>query len=105
MNVIVIRRSDGQYFLGCGYEGPGKLTGYWTDEIRRARVFMNPTQAYTVMRRHGGYRGAAELGSDGRPARWRGFIVYRYRGWAIVDDDPRNFDPNDYEGNNGPIVV
>ena len=29
----VIRRSDGKFFQGCGYGGPGKPVPYWTDDV------------------------------------------------------------------------
>ena len=48
-------------------------------------------------------RGAA-LAEAGRAAEWLGFIVQGRGGWRIVTDAaPADFDPNDYEGNNGPL--
>lgn len=98
----VIRRSDGKYFQGCGYGGPGHPVPYWTDDMKMAQVYKTPTGAAGAMKRYGGYRGAVET-QDGRVVRWLGFLAYGHRGWRFIEESPREFDPNDYEGNNGPL--
>ena len=100
---IVIRRRDGQYFVGCGYGGPGNPVPYWDPDIRKAQVYKTPTGAQKAVKLTGGYRGAAELDGEGRAVRWLGFVAYARSGWRIVEDTPRDFEPNDYEGNNGPL--
>lgn len=100
---VVIRRTDGKYFQGVGYGGPGNPVPYWVEDIRQAQIYMSPTGAAGAMKRYGGYRGAA-LVEAGRPAEWLGYIVHGHGGWRIVPDvTPAEFDPNDYEGNNGPL--
>ena len=98
----VIRRSDGKYFQGCGYGGPGNPVPYWTEDVKMAQVYQTPTGAAGAAKRYGGHRGAVET-DRGSVVRWLGFIVYSRTGWRIVEDTPRDFDPNDYEGNNGPL--
>ena len=101
--VIVIRRADGRYFQGCGYGGPGHPVPYWVEDIRQAQIYLGPTRAAGAAKRYGGYRGAA-LAEAGRASEWLGFIVQGRGGQQIVTDvAPADFDPNDYEGNNGPL--
>ena len=67
-----------------------------------AQVYKTPAGAAGAVKRYGGYRGAVET-QDGRAVRWLGFLAYGQRGWRIIDDAPADFDPNDWEGNNGPL--
>ena len=87
--VVVIRRHDGKYFQGCGYGGPGNPVPYWSDRIFEEQV--------------GGYPGYAVADKFEIPMRWIGFLVWQRNMWKAVDAAPADFDPNDYEGNNGPI--
>ncbi len=100
--VFVIRRHDGEYFEGCGYGGPGHAVPYWTDEIRRAKQYTTEPGARNAARKYGGYIGIAETDTEGRPERWVGFTV---AGWPPLDVSPQDFDPHDYEGNNGPLTA
>lgn len=100
---IVIVRRDGQYFEGCGYGGPGHPVPYWDPDARNAQVYKTPSGAQKAAKKTGGYAAVVELDGDGRPVRFIGFLVYGRSGWRTVEDTPQNFDPNDYEGNNGPL--
>lgn len=104
MTVTVIRRNDGKYFQGCGYAGPGNPVPYWTDRIWEAQAYRTTEGARKTAQRIGGYIGAADT-TDNMPIpdRWLGFLVRSRDGWRTVDADPQDFDPNDYEGNNGPL--
>ena len=103
MRGIVIRRRDGKYYQGSGYGGPGHPVPYFTEDIRLAQVYKTLTGTQKAAKLCGGFRGAAELDEEGRAAQWLGFIDYGYGGWRIILEDPGDFDPNDYEGNNGPL--
>ena len=103
MRGIVIRRTDGKYFQGCGYGGPGNPVPYFTEDIHLAQVYKSPIGAQKAAKLYGGFRGAAELDEEGRAAQWLGFIIYGYGGWRIIQEKPEHFEPNDYEGNNGPL--
>lgn len=101
--VLVIRRQDGKYFQGCGYGGPGNPVPYWSEWIHDARVYRTEAGAVKAGKQYGGYAGRAVADAFEIPMRWEGFIVRQRGGWRTVDTAPRDFDPNDYEGNNGPI--
>ena len=101
---VVIRRSDGKFFQGCGYGGPGNPVPYWGSDIWKAKTYRTPAGAAAAMKRFGGSRGAAEADVEGRPVRWLGFLAYGRSGWRIIPDvRPKDFDPNDYEMNNGQL--
>ena len=99
--VYVVRRHDGKYFQGCGYGGPGHPVPYWTEEIRQANVYLSANGARNAAKRWGGFIGIAE--GNGEPERWIGFLVWQRGSWATVNEPPADFDPNDHEGNNGPL--
>ena len=103
--VFIVRREDGEYFQGCGYGGPGNPVPYWSDEIRTAKSYRTPEGARNAAKRFGGYIGIAEADSDGVPVRWIGFAVWQLGRYRPVDVNPKDFDPNDYEGNNAPLAV
>lgn len=97
----VIRRHDGKYFQGCGYGGPGNPVPYWTEDIREAQTYRSVPGARKAAQRWGGYVGLVEV--DAAVIRWLGFLVWQRQMWKALDVAPADFDPNDYEGNNGPI--
>ena len=99
----VIRRSDGQYFIGCGYGGPGHPVPYYMDDLKVAKAYKTAEGAAKAAKSYGGYVGVAELDEDGIAVRWIGFLVWQLGEWRTVSAAPRDFDPNDYEGNNGPL--
>lgn len=104
MTVYVIRRSDGKYFQGCGYGGPGHPVPYWTERIWEAQTYRTTEGARKAAQKWGGWIGAADTRDNMPiPDRWLGFLVFSPAGWRPVLVDPRDFDPNDYEGNNGPL--
>jgi hypothetical protein len=101
MTVYVIRRRDGQYFQGCGYGGPGHPVPYWTDRICYAQAYKTVEGCMKAAKKLGAYAGAAEASEESRiPVAWLGFLVPGRTGWRPVQDDPRSFDPKDYDGNN-----
>lgn len=97
----VIRRNDGKYLEGCGYGGPGNPVPYWTDDVRMAKRYKMPEGTREAVRKFGGHRGVVEI--DGKDVKWLGFMLYWRGCYRIITDPPRDFDPHDYEGNNGPI--
>ena len=101
--VVVIRRHDGKYFQGCGYGGPGNPVAYWSDRIWEAKVYKTEAGARKTAKQHGGYPGYAVADKFEIPERWIGFLVWWRDRWKTVNDAPAEFDPNDYDGNNGPI--
>lgn len=103
IRVYVVRRGDGKYFQGCGYGGPGHPVPYWTEDVRKALSYRTVVGAAKAAKQHGGYAGAAAADSEGAPKEWLGFLVRRLNDMRTVLADPRDFDPNDYEGNNGPL--
>lgn len=102
VRMIVIRRSDGKYLLGCAYSGPGNPVPYWTYDVKIAKRYVTPKGAKETAERFQGFRGVVEI--DDEDVKWLGFLVYGPFGWRIVEDDPEHFDPHDYEGNNAPII-
>ena len=106
MNVYVVRRHDGKYFAGCGYGGPGNPVPYWTERIWEAKVYKTTEGCLKAAKKLGAYAGMAETRDDldAFPTRWIGFLVPDRGGrWRTVDEDPRFFDFNDYDGNNRPL--
>ena len=101
--VVVIRRHDGKYFQGCRYGGPGNPVPYWSNRIREAKVYKTEAGAMKTAKQVGGYPGYAVADKFEIPMRWIGFLVWQLGEWWPVQENPREFDPNDYEGNNGPI--
>lgn len=97
----VIRRFNGKYFEGCGYGGPGNPVPYWTEDVGDALVYKTVKGARKTAGTWGGHVGKVEITADG--IRWAGFLVWQRGEWRTVDADPQEFDPNDYEGNNGPL--
>ena len=99
----VVRRADGTYFQGCGYGGIGSPVPYFGEELRRAKVYRTPKGALEAAKRFGGHAGAADVSERGEAVAWRGFLVWRRGRLEEIMVAPREFDPNDYEGNNGPL--
>ena len=99
--VYVIRRYNGKYFLGCGYGGPGQPVPYWGEDIAEAKPYRTVKGAKKAAGTWGGHVGKAEITLN--RIRWAGFLVWQLGEWRTVDADPRDFDPRDYEGNNGPL--
>ena len=101
--VVVIRRHDGKYFQGCGYGGPGNPVPYWSDRIWEAKVYKTEAGARKTAKQVGGYPGYAVADKFEIPKHWVGFLVWQRQMWKALDVAPADFDPNDYEGNNGPL--
>ena len=99
----VIRRRDGQWFMGCGYGGAGSPVPYWTERPEQAKAYGTLEEAAAAAKRFGGWAGKAAADETGRPAEWLGHLVRWRDGWILDGSDPGEFDPNDYEGNNGPL--
>ena len=98
-----IRNAAGQWFMGCGYGGAGSPVPYWTEEMSQAKTYRTPEGAAKTAERFGGHAGKAEADDRGMAVGWLGFLVRWRDGWILDDADPKYFDPNDYEMNNGPL--
>lgn len=70
---LVIRRSDGKFFQGCGYGGPGRPVPYWTEDIAQAKSYRLPAYARKAAEKYGGKAGYAEADSEGLPRKWVGY--------------------------------
>lgn len=103
MTGYVVRRPDGKFFIGCGYGGRGNPVPYWSEDLTAAKCYKTPEGAADAANRFGGYAGKAEADGRGNPAEWFGFLVRWRDEWITVNRDPRDFDPQDYEMNNGPL--
>lgn len=103
MTAYGIRRSDGKYFIGCGYGGPGHPVPYWSGDLKAAKMYKTPEGAANAAGRFGGFAGKVRTDGHGAPENWEGFLVKWRDEWKVVSRSPVDFDPQDYTMNNGPL--
>lgn len=103
MTGYIIRRHDGKYFEGNGYGGPGHAVPYWDEDVRNAKVYRSYRNAKAAARKNGGNVGLANVDEWDRATGWICFVVEAGGEAVRVIEDPAEFDPKDYTGNNGPL--
>jgi len=103
MTGYVIRGKDGKYFEGSGYGGPGHRVPYWDEDIRNAKTYETYKNARKAAKNIGGNVGLVILDEWNRATNWICYVVTAGRASVRVYEDPADFEPNDYTGNNGPL--
>ena len=76
---VVRRTTDGLFFVGCGYGGPGKPVPYFHADIRDVKMYKYPTKARDAAQRFGGALGMVRLDPNGTPAEWLGYVIEKKR--------------------------